>query len=59
VSTLGFGGGITSAEEDFRAASNEEEGLWMAVSLMMASLDVVVASNEGEGFGMVSAAKAG
>jgi hypothetical protein len=54
-----FGGGIASAEEDFRAVSNEEEGLWKAVSLMMASLDVVVASDEGEGFRMIAAAKAG
>jgi hypothetical protein len=42
-----LGGGIASAEEDFRAASDEEEGLWTAVSLMMALLDVVAASDEG------------
>jgi hypothetical protein len=54
-----FGGGIASAEEDFKAASDEEEGLWTAVSLMMASLDVVVASDEGEGCGMVAPAKVG
>jgi hypothetical protein len=54
-----FGGGIAFAEEDCRAASDEEERLWKAMSLMMASFVVVVASDEGEGFGMVAAAKAG
>jgi hypothetical protein len=52
-----FGGGIASAEEDFRAASDEEEGMWKAVSLTMASLEVVVASDEGEGFGMVASSE--
>jgi hypothetical protein len=54
-----FGCGIASGEEDFRIAFNEEEGLKMAVSLMMASLDVVAASDEEEGFVMGAATKAG
>jgi hypothetical protein len=54
-----FGCGIASGEEDFRVASNEEEGLKTAVSLTMASLDVVAASNEEEGFGMGAAVMMG